>query len=101
MNKSIDYGIEACRLTVATLEPQIDYGPDDESQDEPWSDTPKFRKCLEGLELGDSNIEPSQVREHFVVTNKNLGDFLRASEENRAELPKDWYDARDEAAKTK
>lgn len=176
MSKPIDFGIETYRLTVATLEPQIDYGPDGESQDKPWSDDTKFRKWLEGLGLGKSNtdalleivptvslalnhgpllgverfmednsesrhkvrdagflifatgpngdyivvdtlegsgqvgwlpmamiwdMEPSQVREHFVSTNKNLGDFLRASEEDWAEVPKDWYDARDEAAKTK
>ncbi len=176
MSEPIDFGIEAYRLTVATLEPQIDYGPDGESQDKPWSDVSKFRKWLEGLGLGESNIdvlleivpsvslalnhgpllgverfmednsesrhkvrdagflifatgpngdfivvdtlegsgqtgwlpmamiwdmEPSQVREHFVATNKNLGDFLRASEDDWAEVPKEWYDARDEAAKNK
>ena len=176
MSKPIDFGIETYRLTVSTLEPQIDYGPDGESKDKPWSDTTKFREWLEGLGLGKSNtdalleivpsvslalnhgpllgverfmednsesrhkvrdagflifatgpngdfivvdtlegsgqtgwlpmamiwnMEPSQVREHFIATNKNLGDFLRASEEDWAEVPKDWYDARDEAAKTK
>ena len=176
MSKPIDFGIETYRLTVAKLKPQIDYGPDGESQDKPWTDTTKFRKWLEGLGLGNSNtvalleivpsvslalnhgpllgverfmednsesghkvrdagflifatgpnsdfivvdtlegsgqtgwlpmamiwdMEPSQVREHFVATNKNLGEFLRASEEDWAEVPKDWYDARDEAAKTK
>ena len=176
MSNPIDFGIETYRLAVARLEPQIDYGPDGESQEEPWSDTPKFRKWLEGLDLGESNtkalleivpsvslalnhgpllgverfmednsesrhkvrdagflifatgpngdfvvvdtrggsgqtgwlpmamiwdMEPSQVREHFVATNKNLGNFLRASEEDWAEVSMDWYDARDEAAKTK
>ena len=160
---------------MALLEPQVDYGPDGESQDAPWNDTPRFRTWLESLELGEANtealleivppvslalnhgpllgverfiednsdsrhqvreagflifatgpngdfvvvdtrdgsgqtgwlpmamiweMEPSAVREHFVATNRTLGDFLRASEEDWAEVPKDWYDARDEAAKT-
>jgi len=175
MSTAIDFGIAAYESTVATLEPQIDYGPDGESQDEPWTDTPKFRAWLEALELGDDNTEallgivPSvslamnhgpllgiesfiednsesghkvweagflifatgpngdfvvvdtrngsgqtgwlpmamiwgmdadKVREHFVPTNPNLGDFVRASEEEWATVPKDWYDARDQAAKT-
>jgi hypothetical protein len=175
MRKPTDFGIETYRRIVATLEPQIDFGPDGESQDEPWTDTPKFRKWLEKLELGELNTEalleivPSvslalnhgpllgvesfmednsesghkvwaagflifatgpngdfivvdvrdgsgrtgwlpmamiwgmdatQVRDHFVPTNKNLGEFLGASEQEWADVPKDWYDARDEAAKT-
>ena len=175
MSKPIDFGVETYRRTIATLEPQVDYGPNGESQDAPWDDTPKFRKWIESLNLGDENteallelvppvsmatnhgpllgverfmednsesrhmvreagflifasgpngdfvvvdtrdgggqtgwlpmamiwdMEPSQVREHFVATNKNLGDFLRASEEDWSEVPKDWYDARDESAKT-
>jgi len=43
-------------------------------------------------------MEQDKVREHFVPTNPNLGDFLRASEEEWKSVPKDWYDARDQAA---
>ena len=175
MSDPIYFGIAAYQNTVATLEPQIDYGPDGESQDKPWTDTPKFRTWLEDLELGDSDIEVlvevvppvslalnhgpllgierfieensesghkvleagflifatggngdfvvvdtrngsgqtgwlpmamiwsmdvTKVREHFVPTDRNLGDFVRASEVDWATVPKDWYDARDQAAKT-
>jgi hypothetical protein len=175
MNKSIDFGIEAFESTIATLEPKIDHGPDGETRDEPWNDTAKFHKWLEGLELGEDNtarlieivpsvsigmnhgpllgierfikqnsdsdhkvlaagflifatgpngdfivvdvrdgsgqagwlpmamicgMKASQVREHFVPTNPNLGDFLRASEEQWANVPKDWYDARDQKLKS-
>jgi hypothetical protein len=175
MSKPIDFGIAAYQATIATLEPQVDYGPDGETQDDPWTDTGKFRKWLEELGLGENNTEtllevvPSvsiglnhgpllgverfiednsesghkvreagflifatgpngdfivvdtlegrgqtgwlpmamiwgmdviQVREHFVPTNPNLGDFVRASEEEWTTVPKDWYDARDQAAKT-
>lgn len=175
MNKSIDFGIEAFQGTIATLKPQIDYGPDGETRDKPWTETAKFQKWLEGLGLGVDNtaklieIVPSvsmglnhgpllgierfieensdsdhkvleagflifatgpngdfivvdvrdgsgrtgwlpmamiwgmnsnQVREHFVPTNPNLGDFVRSSEEQWTTVPKDWYDARDRTAKT-
>jgi len=175
MTKPIDFGSDTYRRTVATLEPQIDYGPDGESQDEPWSNVPKFRKWLEELGLGEVNTEAlieivppvslglnhgplfgverfmednsvsghklreagflifatgpngdfivvdirdgsgstgwlpmamiwgmdaTKIREHFVPTNETLGDFLRVSEEDWASVPKDWYDARDEATKS-
>ena len=175
MCKPIYFGIAAYESTVSTIEPQIDYGPDGESQDEPWTDTPKFRAWLEALELGDNNTEAllglvplvslalnhgpllgiesfieinsesghqvreagflifatgpngdfvvvdtldgngqtgwlpmamiwgmdaAKVREYFVPTNPNLGDFVRASQEEWANVPKDWYDARDQATKT-
>jgi len=174
MSKAIDFGISDYQRTVPKLKPHINYGPDGESQDEPWTDVPKFRAWLEALQLGEENIEallevvPSvslsinhgllfgverfiednsdsdhnvleagflifatgpngdfivvdtrngngqtgwlpmakiwdmdtnKVREHFVPTNPNLGDFLRASEEEWSSVPKDWYDARDHAAK--
>lgn len=175
MNKTIDFGIEAYQSTIATLEPQIDYGPDGETRDAPWNDAAKFHKWLEGLGLGEDNtarlieivppvsiglnhgpllgierfieensnsdhkvfeagflifatgpngdfivvdvrdgsgqtgwlpmamiwgMDATEVRDHFVPTNPNLGDFLRASEEQWATVPKDWYDARDQTAKT-
>ncbi len=45
-------------------------------------------------------MDVDQVREHFVPTNPTLGEFVRASEEKWTTVPKDWYDARDQAAKT-
>lgn len=176
MGRTIDFGLAAYRTTVERLEPQIDYGPDGERRDTPWSDSVRFRRWLETLELGKANtetllevvqpvslalnhgpllgierfikvnteadhkvreagflifgtgpngdfivvdvrdgsgrtgwlpmamiwgIDAKEVREHFVPTNKTLGDFVRASEEDWLTVPKDWYDARDEAAKTK
>ncbi len=175
MNKPIDFGIEAYQRMIAKLEPQIDYGADGETQDEPWTDTEKFRKWLDGLGLGGDNaarlleivpavsiglnhgpllgigrfmeensdsdhkvleagflifatgpngdfivvdvrdgsgqtgwlpmamiwgMDEIKIREHFVPTNPNLGDFVRASEEQWESVPKDWYDARDETNRT-
>jgi hypothetical protein len=45
-------------------------------------------------------MDANQVREHFLPTNPNLGDFLRASEQQWASVPKDWYGARNQTVKT-
>ncbi len=57
MIQTIDFGLDAYRTTVATLVPQIDYGPDGESQDDEWTDTDRFRRWLETLRLGEENTE--------------------------------------------
>jgi hypothetical protein len=46
-------------------------------------------------------MDAKTVRDHFVPTNETLGDFIRASEEDWPIVPKDWYAARDMAARTK
>ncbi len=53
----MDLGIEEFRATSAKLKPQIDYGPDGASQDEPWTDMAGFRKWMEDLGLGKENAE--------------------------------------------
>lgn len=175
MNKPINFGIEAYQSTIATLEPQVDFGPDGETREKPWTETAKFRKWIDGLGLGEDNavrllevvpsvsmelnhgpllgierfieensdsdhkvleagflifatgpngdfivvdvrdgsgqtgwlpmamiwgMDANQVREHFVPTNPDLGDFVRASEKQWASVPKDWYDARKRTMKT-
>jgi hypothetical protein len=174
MKKPIDFGKAVYQDIASKLDPQIDYGPEGESRDEPWTDNAKFRKWLEELNLGEKNaealieivppvslamnhgpllgvecfieenseaghkvreagflifatgpngdfvvvdmkdgngqtgwlpmamiwsMEAKEVREHFVPTDKTLGGFIRSSEEDWATVPKDWYDARDQAKK--
>lgn len=44
-------------------------------------------------------MDACALREHFVSTNSNLGDFLQTSESDWAKVPKDWYQARERAIK--
>ena len=45
-------------------------------------------------------MEVAEVRNLFVPTNKTLGDFVRASEEEWSTVPKDWHEAKRHAAGT-
>ena len=168
----MNLGLEKYQSVVSGLEPQVDYGPDGESKDEPWSNVGKFDQWLSAQGFTDADrqawitsvplvtlsmnhgplfgverfievnsctdhqilkagfvivgrgpngdcvvvdiaesrgqtgwlpmgmirgMPAASVREHFVATNPSLGDFVKSSEEDWSNVPKDWHDARNPA----
>ena len=85
MKTPIDFGIDDYREIVATLEPQIDYGANGMSQDEPWTDTPRFFDWLSQLGLGQENVNALLELVPLVSVALNHGPLLgvkRFMEEN-------------------